>query len=634
MPTSDTISTFGGFPCVNPRSLGDALAQGKRSAIYARRANSYRCPTGDAYGVGYCLLYGRDYSRIQMGTSAAFTLQATTNGSAESRTFPTMYPVRGTCIVPNNGDPRLSVYLLEFVDRRYFLARFSSCNVGYNVRCPGTSYGASTATDFYAATLNSGSLWTWAEIINNLTSRLGITVRNLLGVGEVPTTVPENLSFRGVRTWAALQSVLSMVGGELIYNPVADSFRIINAAQATNEIDSTLAARLLFDYDVTEMNGSVVPAAFDVCYRRVDRFAGCEPDMNRIDSVAKAWEPNGVYVVRVTTASAVTGSTINSIAGTVEPIWSSTPCLIGPDGEPAVSLIADANSIVQAAVRTRLGRLYSQRKTYVGLPSSVLPSSANKIVVWRDYGDAVGLVTESIAPDTVSQATLTEPDCESPDAILTPVKEFAAPPDFARHTKPSYPRGLSILSWGETPTETDDGNVNASVTQATGKQYVGGRILFLDPSDKDALAWNTLHDAESGQLCYIAVPFLNRAFAKEGVVPMTFPTGQILFGRLQGVADDNRPIFVVEHFHDFISGYLKVGETLTDDAGTNPTAIALGPNDIEFTVSGKYLPTGKKFTSASTGDTFLGWHADPTDVSDSGVHYWKVIVAKPCPVTA
>jgi hypothetical protein len=638
MPNIDTISTFGGYSCVNPRSLSAPGAYGKRSAIYERRANSFRCPTGDAYGVGYCLLYGKDYARIRQGSPTSFTMRVGTASGNETKTFPYVYPVRGTCVVPDN-DPNKSVYLLEFVDRRYFLSKFSSCNIAYNVRCPGTSYGESAATDFYANSLNDGTLWDWKGVITNLMSILGINATNALGTGEIPTSVPENLSFRGVRTWAALQSVLTQVGGELSYNPSTDEFQVINAARASST-DESLTSRLLYDYDITEMNGIHIPEAFDVCYRRVEKHAGCESDMNRDINItgqplAEPWEMHAVHVIRIQSASFTFGDVLRTIPGTVEPIWSSTPAIAKSDDELLVSLTSDANSLVQAAIRTRLGRTFTQRKVYNGLPASVIPNSANKIVVWRDYGDSIGIVTESMAPDTSTlQSVVAAPDCEMPDAALAPVKEWAAPPDFARHTKPSYPRGLSILSWGEgeMPEEGDEIDYTSKTYgQPTLKQYADGRIIMLDPSDKESLLWNTSHDQLFGQECYLVVPnFLTVGMpfhkgASTGGI--RFPIGQTFFGKLQGVADDGKPIFVIHHFHDFVTGYLKEGETLT----ATTTAVAFGNDGLEYRVSGRFLDDDKQFESLEANDIYLGWHADPTEVDNN--HYWKVIVAKKCPTT-
>lgn len=661
--------TFGGFRCLNPAMLRRYSA--KVSRIYDERANSYRCPTGFAYGTGWCLLIGKDAAEIESGRPYPFVLKA----GEETFTLANAWVLRLICVTPSvESDKR--AYLVEFVDRRYFYARFSSVTKGYNVRCPGTSHGLSTVTDFYQGSLKPDefdpeiwTVWTWEGILEDLLDNLGISYSNEFTT-SYPTAGPENLQFIGVRTWEALEFVCTRIGATILFDPEEDTYRIV--AVSSSDIDSStlneLAKRLVFDFDTVESPLINIPQYFDVHFRRVEQHAGCEPDMHRlnqyydedlaewVETAALSWWTGSAYVKRVESVS--TGSFgFTPIAGTVEPIWSHIPYLRKPNGDPITLVDSDAEELVQLTIRNRIGDSLSQKKVYGGLPSSVVSHVAYRTIIRRDYGDDLGTVTETVrhagnGSQESAYASLARLNkggqaasgwawsamssfggfTGSLPSLSSPVLESVAPPDFARHTMPSYPRGMSILAYGELPVdpeteETDfdrlDGAKTFSPIVAEDFAKKTGRILFLDPSDMEALEWNSFHDRYEGQECWITFPGLDETL----VTSINFPVGQTFFGRLQGVDPDGIPIFVVHYHVDFVTGFLKTGETLCPGG----TAIAIGGDGLEYQISGKFLSITEGKGYNATDAVFLGWHADPYDTSEEGIHYWKLIVASECP---
>lgn len=641
---SNSLHTFGGFPCLNSRMLS---RQRKTSEIIRNRANSYRCPTGSAWGQGWCLLTGENLAKLTPSTPYAFTMKSGT----DSITLAKAYVLRIVCVSPGSADPvaspfntgsffssgtldRNGAYLVEFVDRRYFLSRFTTIAKVYNFRCLSTQVGTVNAAEFYVDSLNSGSLWTWSTLLDSIWSQMGslaTTITSNFGTLQYPSNVPENLSFLGISAWNAFNQVVEMIGGTLVYNPTTDNFTL--TPSSTTQISTSQKNQLrkirVFDYDTQEEAVPNLPANYVVYFQRQEKYAGTEPENGFATGSVNSWLPNSVTSVTVGTTTIPGLARVTTIPGTSEALWSPKPAFIKPDGSllSSATVNSEALAIASAVAKSRYEN--SGKAIFDGLPEMLRPGSELKIVVYRDFPDDTGCVTEvtSYCGSTEQQAEAYE-DLSRSDfgtgLSFSSSREAVSSPDYSRKTTPSYPRGYSLVAI-DNDIETPPTDPQYEIYR-TEDMLFAGRILILDPSDNEVLEWNSGHTAEVGQACLLCWPnLLGTGFETK----FGFPYGQTFHARLQGVSDTYKPIFVIDHPHIFFSGTLKNGETLSRDG----TAIAVTLEGIEYRVSGEFIPSGREYVADSEHTIRLGWIADPNGVQSSGTlnHYWKVIVADICP---
>lgn len=646
---ANSLHTFGGFPCLNSRMLS---RQRKTSEIVRNRANSYRCPTGSAWGQGWCLLTGENVAKLTPSTGYAFTMKSGT----DSITLAKAYVLRIVCVSPGSADEiaspfqtasffssgtldRTGAYLVEFVDRRYFLSKFTTITQTYNFRCLSTQRGTSDSAEFYADSLNGGSLWNWYTLLYSIWDSMGTLATSLtvnFGTLQYPANVPENLSFLGLSAWDAFNQVVEMIGGNLVYSPANDDFTL--TPSLTKQLSTSQKTKLdkirVFDYDNQEVSIQNLPANFIVHFQRQEQHAGTEPENGFATSSVKSWLPNSVITKTVSTRTIPGLGLATILPGTSEPLWSPKPAFIEPDGTTFAdsSLNAEAYAIASAVALDRYDSSVSGKTIFSGLPANLVPGSELKIVTYRDYPDDVGCVTEvcSHRGSTEQQAEAYEDLSRSSfgaseNGLGFSSREATDPPDYSRKTTPSFPRGYSLVAIDnaiEGGVTNPQYEIDNTITYA-----LPGRIVILDPTTHLLPEWNASHTDMVGQECFLVWPNLLGEFEQK----YGFPYGQVFHARLQGVSTTFKPIFVIDHPHIFFSGTLKNGETLSRDG----TAIAVTAEGIEYRVSGRFIPTGKEYVADSEHTIRVGWIADPNDIQ--GVadveHYWKVIVADICPTT-
>jgi hypothetical protein len=146
-------------------------------------------------------------------------------------------------------------YWVRFADHRWLLERSSAEGKRYNLR--------SSTSGYVAATLNSGTPYTWSQVISDLWSLLPTQAGTAPSLARVPTTTPENLGFDGVSAWGAINQILTAIGQCVIYDPFAELFTIVDLT-VTQSI--TYPDVLLFDskpgggdYDLPEKAGVLYP---------------------------------------------------------------------------------------------------------------------------------------------------------------------------------------------------------------------------------------------------------------------------------------------------------------------------------------------------------------------------------------
>lgn len=136
-----------------------------------------------------------------------------------------------------------TVYLAEFADARC-IAHYSAVDRVYNVRTY-QYLTLSNTPDFFSHSLNSGSPWSWDEMVRDLWSYLPTDMGVAVTLNAAwPTAIPENFQFRGMNAWDAICSVLDYTG-HTIYPDLGGNFTIApkGKLQGISAVEANLRSR-------------------------------------------------------------------------------------------------------------------------------------------------------------------------------------------------------------------------------------------------------------------------------------------------------------------------------------------------------------------------------------------------------
>ncbi|VTT96578.1 unnamed protein product [Gemmataceae bacterium] len=228
-------TTIGGVACEDPEALYTECRSEDPPlpvAPWWGRANGFDlAPVGRDWGRGLILL--KKSALSQLGSTADFDLTFSGTDAAHTFALKKITVLSARCASPGyDGDPN-ATYYCEVADRRYHLARVP-IDRAYNVRAAG-------GTDYLTATKNSGTPWTWAQVVSDLAAELSITPGSL---PFTPDGTPENLAYWGGSAWDALNDVLDRVACGLRYDPEEDTFSIVRLGASDPAATSAQAAAL------------------------------------------------------------------------------------------------------------------------------------------------------------------------------------------------------------------------------------------------------------------------------------------------------------------------------------------------------------------------------------------------------
>lgn len=236
--------TWGGRPCVEPRSALDACrsADPPLPADWWGLPNSWANPLGCRSGTGWVLLLRRDLDALGLAQARdlVFSLDASEIAGIQSPTrtvtHRSLHAVAARCITPGlRGDP-LSCYLVELADRRR-LYRPIPIDRAYNVPLyPGGSA-------YRSATKNAGSAWTWAQAAQDVWESVGVSRLGAFpGLPFTPHGAPQGLAYHGRYALDALEDLLDRLGCALKLDTQSDTFSIVRLGAADAAADAALAA--------------------------------------------------------------------------------------------------------------------------------------------------------------------------------------------------------------------------------------------------------------------------------------------------------------------------------------------------------------------------------------------------------
>mgnify|MGYP007100061961 CR=1 FL=1 len=471
MPCYPSIA---GKSCLDPGTLVEHVDDQQLPLDFWQRCNSYECPRGPEPGKAHFLLLRKDLDAINKNTF----VEAIFRSDQATVTIPKLLFSKATCmsagISPTDQD---AAYWAEFVDSRHVLdmSTIGSGTAGegqYNVRCQAVE-GATSTDLYYSESLNGGSLWTWQTMLDNLWGKLPSTPAGSAPVlPYTPDGSPEGFRFIGVSAWQAIHEVLEKISCTTTYDPLQNLYGYIKLGSSQSSLSdqfARLADRLLYSYWPVEDIAASVPATIRVFFHRYDEHFGTTVDTPRTGSAIM----DPVYSVDKATGAS------GAIAGTVVSLWDDLPALYDLSGTltNSAALSTRATEVAANLVLAMTTGVARMRRMYSGCVDTILPGAEISRVIWRDYGDAQGMVTEMMnRPD--------EPmDQPAPDWISGQQRRAAErlmPPDMGRATLVDHPRELL----GKLDDElTADGTATVSIWRWTGSAFADTGVDIEDVAD-------------------------------------------------------------------------------------------------------------------------------------------------------
>ena len=217
MPTPDQYShqeiLFDGITCVLPFSIENYYESiGLQSPIPGGTLG-FTLPRGRNYGRGRILMQRLDVLKIGERNKFTHTLRlADAYGTLDIEKLGVVR-IQAVTGVAGEKTPE-TIYMLELADQR-FLSKYTTIDKAYNYRSFRVIDEYNSPT-YYAASLNSGTHWTWGAIVQDIWDLLPSTFGTLTDDGIYPDHYPENQIFRGLPAWEALMTILDITSNVII----------------------------------------------------------------------------------------------------------------------------------------------------------------------------------------------------------------------------------------------------------------------------------------------------------------------------------------------------------------------------------------------------------------------------------
>lgn len=255
--------TLGGMTVYDAAKAAAECRRLQLPDIVTGRANHFTCPLGGQPGRGYLILKRGDLDKLGIGGDAeAFqTLKIVAVGTSAITMPKIVMTGHLEAIHPGADGDATTRYLVEIADRRWLeWERGEPLYVAYNCRSDATG-------DYVEATTNSGTAWTWNEILDDIWPTTLGTVPTL---PFTPHGDPETFWYQGETRLQAVDPFLTRLVCALRYDPVADTFDIVQLGAAAAPSDATLDGlkkhRVYDTYPMTPRT-SILPETIRVQHR-------------------------------------------------------------------------------------------------------------------------------------------------------------------------------------------------------------------------------------------------------------------------------------------------------------------------------------------------------------------------------
>lgn len=561
-------TTYAGKKCMDPVAVRRFIAQqGLPELPELAETNGYRCPRGAKHGLAHVLLSKQDLTSLGAYASGDLVFR---HGDT-SLTIKGLRAIDSRCVTNAADSFDTPAYLVTLADARYFL-NMDGYAKSYNVRTahPTSQWAAGTpaATQFDVASLNGGSVWTWATLIADLYNS---ALFGLPGIGVAPTLpytptgIPENYRFYGVNTWAALNTILDKLGCTIVYKPESGDFEIVRNSDTQTGLATFIsdnAEKIIYEESPRDNTQAHVPASIVVYFPRRAEHHGTQDDWRRGSTFyARRWESYSY--------TAYSFGIVNVIGGTEAAIWDDMPAIIGPTGTHRNTSECEARAaeVAENYARARAKLANQKSRRYTGV-LSIRPGSELSSVAWKHTGrrmyttiDARNATTEAAVGHNVAAENL-------------------LPPDDQRHTLDAWP---NVMQWVEAIADTSFSGLESTATPNADGFY-SGVVRQAYPTTTPAVVYSGSNSEKcffvfgDGYLGDVEVVDITdpidkryRYLGRQAGVVTTTPTG--------GGASETRPLYI-------LSRTIETGVTYQGYAKTNWKKQTAGTGNQPSRVSG------------------------------------------------
>lgn len=401
------MNTFGTatqrFTLCDAQEVTHSRLRFRRDAIpLLARANRFYMPAGRWPFRGWLLLPRGDYDRLDR-YSRTLELRIGDPTMADNvATLGNLSIVQARCVTRGLASDPTALYLVEITDGRGILCNrwFSFPTTSqYNLRAVAYPQDTAAGGTFFTNTLNSGSTWTWATMLQNLWQQMSTFLGPWPGLPAGADTIgtPEGYSLTGVGAWGALNDILDHLGLTIACNLTSTTPYTIVVSNATDVSFSALQTRYLpwltDDGEYIDIGAGRVPATVKVFFRRRNAVYGTEETV-RYDEYQ--WATTPLYTVSVAAPS-----TFSAASGT-HYLWSDYVVRFDHNNQVVDVDALRATTIASARVASYYARINPGtwlEQTYAGALPFVTGSQVDGVCWYRGDGihDRSGWRTQVIS---------------------------------------------------------------------------------------------------------------------------------------------------------------------------------------------------------------------------------------------
>lgn len=371
---------LGTLACVDPGPLYDDNQAISAQTEFWGRANSYTSEIGQEAGTAWVLLTREAYDELD--TDSTQTLIWHDDGTEYE--FPGLVVESAYC-QGIDGDGK-APYLVKLRDIRFLLANSGAYHGRFNMSAAMPEGTYSSVRRYDVDTTNGGTAWTWQEMFDEVWDALPAAAGASPTLPWTPPHEPQSWRFDGKTAWEAIGMILAACQSAISCDPFSGTLSVV----ALGDTHTGLAAAIADAATLTIRNWR--PAQ--------DCNLGGTPETIRVAFRTRHRSPNTIEALDIhyrdstyiDTATGLTGAQ----AGRVRVVWTD---LFDERNDNNVVLNAAEKTATASAISSRLIARYQSagqnlRLDLSGVVDTVVPGEQIHRVVWRDYGDEDGLVTE------------------------------------------------------------------------------------------------------------------------------------------------------------------------------------------------------------------------------------------------
>lgn len=399
-----------------------------------RKANSIFVPFGPSYSQAWLILTKGQLDDLDENGTHSIVWKMISKATGESPpvtstlTFQGWRLLEAERLLTGGPDDANALYLAQFVDVRYLCMKSSATDA---IRANLRSYAHDA--DYLTETTTYG---TWENLVSKLWTDCALLGSYPGLPGGLPIDgVPEGTWLIGLNGWKALCAVLDQLDCGVAHDPFANSYTIkqLGGVQDIAENAGSL------QWDAQPVTSNVAYAA--TC--RVHFFYNRKSyGQERDTELATNYVVQGASDV-IDVASGIDGAT------GVKFLWDDQPWMLDETEthtNAAANTARAANRAARYATRCTVTAVH---KVFSGLLSDYLPGGQIRAVIWRNFDDGAenplgATVTEFVAGPELA-VDYRDGYVWFDKEIVTPENEQYGPPDYGRHTTPSYPRLPNIV---------------------------------------------------------------------------------------------------------------------------------------------------------------------------------------------